>query len=98
MSCAVVSSAVRLVISVSCTVLSSGVLLDLLFHHQTLASLPVLDQARHIAPHLLNLADQPPEVLLDRVQEIGERCLNLLHFLLDADDTLLELLADIGRA
>ena len=74
------------------------VLLDVLFRHKTLAPFPILDQARHIAPHLLNLADQPPEVLLHRVQEIGQGRLNLLHFLLDADDTLLELLANVGRA
>ena len=74
------------------------VLLDLLGINKTFTAFPVLNQACHIAPHLLNLADQSSEVLHHRVQEIGQRGLNLFHFLLDADDTLLELLADIGRA
>ena len=36
--------------------------------------------------------------MLDRVQEVGEGDLNLLHLLLNTDDALVELLPNVGRA
>ena len=72
------------------------VLPDALIIQKGLRLFAVLDQAGHVSTHLLDLADQATEVLLDSVQEVGERSLDLFHFLLNADDTLLELLANVS--
>ena len=79
-------------------VLSASVLLLTLIKEQALGLFAIFDQACHVSSHLLNLAKKTMEVELHCAEEVSHRGLNLLHLLLNADDTLLELLADIGRA
>lgn len=79
-------------------VLLLGVRLDLSIVVKTLGLLAVGNQASHVAAHLLNLANQTNEIVLNSAQEVRQRRLDLFHLLLDADDTLLELLADVGGA
>ena len=68
------------------------------FVELALSYLAVLHKPSHVAFHLLDLGKETDEVVLDRVQEVCERDLNLLHLLLNADDTLVELLPNVGRA
>ena len=46
---------------------------------------------------MANLENEAVEVVLHGAQEVSERGLNLLHLLLDAHDSFLELLANVGR-
>ena len=79
-------------------VLSASVLLLTLFKEQALGLFAVFDQACHVSSHLLNLAKKTMEVELHGAEEVSHRGLNLLHLLLNTNDTLLELLANVGRA
>lgn len=71
---------------------------DLGIVEHALGFLAILHKPCHVAFHLLDLSKKSNEVMLYGVQEVGQRDLNLLHLLLDADNTLVELLPDISRA
>jgi len=63
-----------------------------------LSRLAIHDQASHVSLHLLDFGKQSNEITVDGLKEVSKRALNLLHLKFDADDALMELLADVGRA